>query len=112
MKLNQQNKFVRFILRAVDVCVGFAMPRPVRWKDEPFRKATGREWRLGWFFVAFFPIFLVIFATNKSIHSFIDSAERHSVIWLYVGFIGTALLGVLVLFKIAPKVPVQISIPT
>ena len=57
MKLNQQNKFVRFILRAVDVCVGFAMPRPVRWKDEPFRKATGREWRLGWFFVAFFPIF-------------------------------------------------------
>jgi hypothetical protein len=114
MKPNQQNQFVRFVLRAIDVCVALYMPRPVHWKDEPFRKATGFEWRLGWFAVAFYPIFMLAFATNNTVGSFMESAAdgRHSVIWLYVGFIGIALISIWIWFKVGPKTPLYISIPT
>jgi hypothetical protein len=110
MRPKQQNKFVRFILRAIDVCVGLYMPRPVRWKEEPFRKATDFEWRLGWFVVASAPIIMLI-PCSESVRTIIDSAEHHSVVWLYVGFIGGGLLYFLCLFKIGPKVPLYFSIP-
>jgi len=113
MKPNQQNKFARFILRAIDMFVAFYMPRPVHWNEEPFQKATGTQWRLGWFFVACMPIFMLVIASNNSIHSFLDSAAdgRHSVIWLYVGFFGIILIAIICWFKIGPKVPLYVSIP-
>jgi hypothetical protein len=113
MKPNRQNKFVRFILRTIDVCVAFYVPRPVHWKDEPFQKATGTQWRLGWFFIACMPIFMGFFVSSNSIHSFVNSAGdgRHSVVWLYVGFIGIVLISIFCWLKIGPKVPLYVSIP-
>ena len=113
MKPKQQNKIVRFILRAIDVCVAFYIPRPIYWKEKPFQKATGTQWRLGWFFVAGMPIVMLLFVSNNSIHSFLDSAAngRRSVIWLYVGFIGFVLIAIYGWLKIGPKVPLYFSIP-
>jgi hypothetical protein len=110
VKANHKNKFGRFILRAIELCVAFAMPRPVRWKEEPFQKATNYEWRLGWFIVASAPIIMLI-PCSESGRTIIDSAEHHSVVWLYVGFIGGALLYFLCLLKIGPKVPLYFQIP-
>jgi len=64
MKLNQQNKFVRFILRTIDVLVatlghGYA-PRRVCWDEEPFQKATEAEKRFGGLFMAIWPIALFL----------------------------------------------------
>jgi hypothetical protein len=114
MKPHRQNEFVRGILRVIDICVGFYLRRPVRWDKEPFRKATGTEWRIGSFFAACFPIVLLTFASNSSVHSFLDTAgdARHSIVWLYVGFIGLVLIGALGMVKIGPKVPLYFSIPT
>ena len=112
MKPHRQNAFLKSILRVVDVLVSIYLGRRVRWEKEPFRKATGTEWRVGWFFVACFPIFMLAFAGNAFFDSFLDVAGRHSNVWLYVGFIAFALLVGMGLMKIGPKVPLYLSIPT
>jgi hypothetical protein len=112
MKPHPQNAFLRSTLRVIDVLVSIYLGRRVRWEKEPFRKATGIEWRAGWFFVACFPIFMLAFAGNASFPSLLEVADRHSTVWLYVGFIGFALLGGVGLIKIGPKVPLYFSIPT
>jgi hypothetical protein len=104
MKLNQHNKFVRFILRVIDVVVSFRFGRRVRWKEEPFRKATNFEWRLGWSIVAFIPIlFLLMAAFDKPVDSFLNNAEHHSVIWLYIGFVGMCLFMLFFVFILGQK---------
>jgi O-antigen/teichoic acid export membrane protein len=114
MTPHRQNKLTRCILRVIDICVGIYLGRSVYWNEDPFRKATGTQWRVGWFFLAFFPIFLLAFTTNNSIQSFLDSAgdAGHSMMWLYIGLIGVVLIGILSLIKIGPKIPLSFSIPT
>jgi len=112
MKPHRQNAFLRGILRAVDIFVSIYLYRSVGWEKEPFRKATEVEWRVGWFFVACIPISMLAFAGNAFIPSFLDVAGQHSIVWLYAGFIGFALLGAVGLVKIDPKVPLYFSIPT
>lgn len=112
MKPHWQNAVLRGTLRAIDVIVSIYLFRSIRWEKEPFRKATEIEWRVGWFFVACFPIFMLAFGGNAFFASFLDVAGRHSNIWLYVGFIGFALLSALGLIKIGPKVPLYFSVPT
>jgi hypothetical protein len=114
MKPYQKNGFVRGALRIIDIVVGMYLNRSVRWEKEPFRKATGTEWRVGWFFVACFPICMMAFAGNAFFPSFLDAAgnTQHSTVWLYAGFIGFALIGAAALIKIGQKVPLYFSIPT
>jgi hypothetical protein len=112
MKPKQQNKFVRFILRTIDVVIAFRFGRRVRWKEKPFRKATNFELRVGWFSVAFFPmLFLLMAAFDKPVDSFAVYAEHHSVLWLYAGFMAMGLFMVFCLVYIGPKVPLYFSIP-
>jgi quinol-cytochrome oxidoreductase complex cytochrome b subunit len=113
MRFNQQNGFVRFVLRTIDVLISFRTMRTVRWDQDPFQKSNKGKWRSGWIFLATVPIFMVIFTTNSSIHSFIDSVteRRRSVVWFYMAFIGFVLLGVFGWIKIGPKIPLYISIP-
>jgi hypothetical protein len=56
MNLNQHNKFVRFILRTIDVLVSFRSGRIVRWDEEPFQKSSEAQKRVGGLFMALFPI--------------------------------------------------------
>ncbi len=39
------------------------------------------------------------------------TSERHSIIWLYVAYIGVVCSGAFTLFFLAPKIPTFITIP-
>ena len=114
MKSARQNIFVRSLLRVIDICVAIYSGRSVHWKEEPFRKTTGTQWRTGWLFVACLPIFMLVFTCNNSVNSFIEHTGNggHSIAWLYAGFIGIVLVGGLLWIKIGPKIPLYFSIPT
>ena len=112
MKLNQQNIFVRFILRIIDVVVSFRSGRIVRWDEEPYQKSSEAQRRVGGLFMALFPISFLIFLKNlKVVDSCVDSMLRSSVAWLYLCFIGGVCFALLIAFKIAPKIPLIISVP-
>jgi hypothetical protein len=113
MQLNQHNKFVRTILRIVDVLLSFLGGTPVHWNEDPYTPADQVERRKGWFIVAIVPFITIFFMRSKSVESFLNStSEGHlSVIWLYVMFIGICALGVLGLWVVGPKVPAYLSIP-
>jgi hypothetical protein len=112
MNLNQHNKFVRFILRTIDVLVSFRSGRIVRWDEEPFQKSSEAQKRVGGLFMALFPICFLIFLKNaKLVDSWVDSILRSSVAWLYLGFIGGVCLALLIAFKVAPKIPLIVSVP-
>jgi hypothetical protein len=114
MRPNQQNKFIRFILRSIDLFVSLYLHRSVHWEREPFQKASPAQWRAGWLFVACLPIPFLVVSYSHSIGSFLDHAgdANHSILWLYVALIGFALIEIFVWFKIGPKVPLYFSIPT
>jgi hypothetical protein len=57
VKFNQHNKFVRFILRTIDVLVSFRSGRIVRWDEDPFQKSSETQKRVSGLFMALFPIF-------------------------------------------------------
>lgn len=112
MKLNQHNKFVRFILRAIDVLVSFRSGRIVRWNEEPLQKSSEAEKRFGGLFMALFPICVLIFLKNDTlVDSWIDSMLKSSVAWLYLAFIGGVCIALLIAFKVAPKIPLIMSVP-
>jgi len=112
VKLNQHNKFIRFILRTIDVVVSFRTGRRIRWDEEPFKKSSESQRRVGGLFMALFPISFLIFLKNaKLVDSWVASMLRSSVAWLYLGFIGVACFAVFIAFKIAPKIPLIISVP-
>jgi uncharacterized protein YacL len=112
VKLNQHNKFVRFILRTIDVLVSFRSGRIVRWDEEPFQKSSEVQKRVGGLFMALFPISFLIFLKNaKLVDSWVDSMLRSSVAWLYLGFIGGVCFALLIAFKFASKIPLIISVP-
>jgi hypothetical protein len=110
--MNQQNKFVRFILRTIDVVVSFRTGRRVRWNEEPFQTSSEAQKRVGGLFMALLPICSLIFLKNtKLVDSWIDSILRSSVAWLYLGFIGGVCFALLIAFKVAPKIPSIVSVP-
>ena len=64
--------------------------------------------------MALWPICLLIFFENmKFFDSWVDSMMygRHSIIWLYLGFIGAVCFALILAFKVAPKIPLFISVP-
>jgi hypothetical protein len=112
VKLNQHNKFVRFILRTIDVVVSLRSGRIVRWNEDPFQKATETQKRISGLFMAIFPISFLIFLKNdKAVDSCVELMLRSSVAWLYLCFIGGVCFALLIAFKIAPKIPLIISVP-
>jgi hypothetical protein len=64
----QKNILKRFLLRTIDVVVSYRCGGPVRWDKEPFQKATPTEWRMGWCFMAFLPVGMVVAQTKNLIH--------------------------------------------
>jgi len=112
MKLNQHNKSVRFIMRTIDVLVSFRSGRIVHWDKEPFQKATQTQKRIGGLFMALFPIsFLILLRNVKLVDSWVDSMLHSSVAWLYLAFISGVCFALLIAFKVAPKIPLIVSVP-
>ena len=112
VNLNQHNIFVRFILRTIDVAISFRSGRRVRWDEEPYQKSSEAQRRVGGLFMALLPILSLIFIKNaKLVDSWVDSMLRSSVAWLYLGFIGGVCVALLIAFKVAPKIPLFLSVP-
>jgi hypothetical protein len=112
MKINQHNIFVRFILRMIDVMVSFRSGRIVRWDEEPYQKSTETQKRIGGLFMALFPIsFLILFKNIRLVDSWMNSLLRSSVAWLYFGFIGGVCFALFIALKVAPKIPLLVSVP-
>jgi len=112
MKLNQQNKFVRFILRAIDIIITTEMYRRPQMDKNPFQKATEEQKRTGGFFVAFLPVFAALFF--GWIGLCVVMTERfgqYSLIPLCLVFLGATYYVIYISIKIAPKIPLSISVP-
>jgi hypothetical protein len=93
--------------------VSFRSGRRVRWDEEPYQKSTETQKRIGGLFMALFPILFLIFLGNaKLVDSCLESMLRSSVAWLYLVFIGGVCLALLIAFKVAPKIPLIVSVPT
>lgn len=62
--------------------------------------------------MALLPISFLIFLTNaKLVDSWMESMLRSSVAWLYLIFIGGVCFALLIAFKVAPKIPLIVSVP-
>jgi hypothetical protein len=111
---SSSKKFGYSILQMIEFFCGVYFCRPVRSFDEPFRKATQTEKRVGGCFMALWPLVLALVANGTgSIGDMVDSFiyGRYWMGWFYLGYV--ALIGSVVFFaiKIAPKIPLFISIP-
>jgi hypothetical protein len=106
----QKNKFMRFILRAIDVAISIRRHRRVRWDQDPFQKATPTDRRQGWFFMALLPIGMTV-VQFKTFNSLVDSLIHRSVVWLWLAVVLVICVGVLAWFNVGPKVPLFVSIP-
>ena len=64
--------------------------------------------------MALFPAsMLAVLANLKYIDPWVNSVTngQHSMVWLYAAFILPVLLGAVFLFKVAPKIPLPVSVP-
>jgi len=64
--------------------------------------------------MALWPISLLILVSHtEAFGRWVDSMMygRHSMIWFYLAFIGIVCFGIFIAFKIAPKIPLFVSIP-
>jgi hypothetical protein len=113
MQLNQQNRFIRTILRVIDVLISFYAGGRTHWNQDPYQPADKTQWRLGWFLVMGVPIVMLIFVNNSSIGSFLDSTTngQRSMVWLYIFLIGSVMACAICWLMIGPKVPLFISVP-
>jgi hypothetical protein len=86
--------------------------RLVRWDKEPYQKATLTQKRVGGLFMALFPIsFLILFQNINFFDSWLNSMLNSSIAWLYLAFIGMVCFALLIAFKVAPKIPLLVSVP-
>jgi hypothetical protein len=112
VKLNQKNKFVRFILRAIERIIAFEMRRKPQNDEEPFQKATDRQKRIGGFFMATWPVFVAIYFGWIGLSVVMtERYGRYSLILLYAVLICVTYTVVFASFKIAPKTPLSVSVP-
>jgi len=85
VKLNQQNIFVRFILRTLDVITSLlAGYWNVKWDQDPYRKATEAQKRVSGLFMALFPIAFLIFSENNKLGTYIQCYTDFSKRMLFV----------------------------
>jgi hypothetical protein len=58
-------------------------------------------------------VFLIFFGNPKPFDSWVDSMMygHHSIIWLYLGFIGMVCIALIIGFKVAPKISLFVSAP-
>ena len=64
--------------------------------------------------MALWPVSLLIFFGNgKTFDGWVDSMMygRHSIIWLYLAIISVVCVALVIGFKVAPKIPLAVSIP-
>ena len=106
-------RFWYSILQMIDIFCGVYFWR-VRWNDEPFRRATETEKRVGGCFMVLWPATLAITMSNsKSFDKIIDSMMYGHLWlgWFYLSFITLIGGGVVFRFKVAPKIPLFVSVP-
>jgi hypothetical protein len=78
----------------------------IRFRNQVKHKSVSVDY--SWHFFQFFLIFL---KNAKLVDSWVELMLRSSVAWLYLGFIGGVCFALLIAFKIAPKIPLIISVP-
>ena|ERR1017187_434446 len=104
----------RSALQAIDLFCDLYFLRGVRSRDEPFRKATETEKRVGASFMALWPLLLAfMMSRTESFGEMVDSMiyGRRWMGWFYLGFIALVGGGIFFAVKIAPKIPLFVSIP-
>jgi hypothetical protein len=75
----------------IDAVVSLRSGRRIRWDQNPYQKADETEKCAAGLFMALCPIvFLIFFGSAEFFESWVDSMiyGHHSIIWLYLGFIG------------------------
>jgi len=111
---NASKRFWHSSLQLIDVLCGIYFWRGLRWNDEPFRKATETEKRVGGCFMALWPLFLAFMMCHtESFGATVDSMiyGHHWMGWFYLGFIALVGSGMFFAIKVAPKIPLFVSIP-
>ena len=102
-------------LRMIDIFCGVYFRRGMRMNEKPFRKATETERRVGSCFMFFLPAFFTLVMSNdKYLDEMVDSMMYGHVWmgWFYVGWIALIGGGVIFAIKVAPKIPLSISVPS
>jgi hypothetical protein len=113
-KASLPKRFWYSVLQIVDLFVGLYFCRGTTLNNKPYRKATETEKRVGGCFMVLWPfIMTLMMGHTDSFGAMVDSMMygRHWIGWLYLGYM--ALIGSALFFaiKIAPKIPLQISVP-
>lgn len=108
----------RSFLRMLDFFVSALLYRPMRMDQPAFRKSTRTEKRVGTCALAFIPFFMMLpFKGSKRLDWLLDTMiyNRPNAIWLELGFavagLGSIFIGVVFFFKIAPRIPLPVSVP-
>lgn len=102
-------------LQIVEVFVGLYFWRGLRSNDEPFRKATQTEKRVGGCFMTFLPFFfMTVLFKNNLIDKIIDEMTKCH-LWaiglVSICFFAAVSAGLGFRFYIAPKIPLSVSVP-
>jgi hypothetical protein len=113
LKRSPSKRFWYSFLQMIEFFCGAYFYRSIH-LNEPFKKATKNEKRVDGCFMALWPLFLAFMLNHTdSFGAMVDSMiyGRHWMGWFYLG--STVLLGSGVFFaiKIAPKIPLFISVP-
>jgi hypothetical protein len=114
LKRSPSKRFWYSFLQMIEFFCGAYFCRSIRLDDEPFRKATETEKRVGGCFMALWPLFLAFMMSHtESFGAMVDSMMygHHWMGWFYLGSIVLLGSGVFFAIKVAPKVPLFISIP-
>ena len=113
-KLPLAKRFWRSILQMIDFFCSIYFRWGFRPNDEPFRRATKSEKRVGGCFMALLPAFFAVVMTHtQSFDAMVDSMMYGHVWmgWFYLGFIAVVGGGVWFAIKVAPKIPLYVSVP-
>jgi len=108
----------RSFLRMLDFFVSTLLYRPMRMDQPAFRKNTRTEKRVGTCALAFIPFFMMLtFKGSKRMDGLLDTMiyNRPNALWLELGCaiagLGCIFVGVVFFLKLAPRIPLTISVP-
>jgi hypothetical protein len=108
------NRFWYSILQIIEFFCGAYFRRGTCSLDEPFRKATVTEKRVGGCFMVLWPLFFAFMTSHtESFGAMVDSMTYGHLWmgWFYIGFITLIGSAVVFLIKVAPKIPLFVSGP-
>jgi hypothetical protein len=110
----------RSFLRMLDFFVSTISQRPMRMDQPAYRKSTRTEKRVGTCALAFIPFFMMLTfkgSGSKQLDGLLDTMiyNRPNALWLELGCavagLGFIFVGVVFFFKIAPRIPLPVSVP-